>query len=168
MLSAGAAPAMVDNPEEAADFARIAGAVLINLGTPNTAQVEGMRLAVAAAHDAGRPWVLDPIGAGGLAWRGSVAAQLLAFKPAVIRGNAEVDQHRPGDARKIGGFFRVVDHGWRRPGAEQHIGHKVGRHHIGQALHQRRIGPQRRVRGDHRLNSRGSKGRGVIAHKHLR
>ena len=32
LLSAGAAPAMVDNPEEAADFARIAGAVLINLG----------------------------------------------------------------------------------------------------------------------------------------
>ena len=30
----------------------------------------GRSLAVAAAHDAGRPWVLDPIGAGGLAWRG--------------------------------------------------------------------------------------------------
>ncbi len=88
LLSAGAAPAMVDNPEEAAAFARIAGAVLINLGTPTRAQVESMRLAVAAAHDAGRPWVLDPIGAGGLPWRGAVAAQLLAFKPAVIRGNA--------------------------------------------------------------------------------
>lgn len=88
LLSAGAAPAMVDNPEEAAAFARIAGAVLVNLGTPTSAQVESMRLAVAAAQEAGRPWVLDPIGAGGLVWRGAVAAQLLAFKPAVIRGNA--------------------------------------------------------------------------------
>lgn len=88
LLAAGAAPAMVDNPEEAAAFVAVADAVLVNLGTPTAAQVEAMRLAVAAAHRAGRPWVLDPIGAGGLAWRGGVAAQLLDFKPAVIRGNA--------------------------------------------------------------------------------
>src|ERR1700734_4518860 len=33
LLSAGASPAMVDNPEEAALFAGIADGVLINLGT---------------------------------------------------------------------------------------------------------------------------------------
>jgi Hydroxyethylthiazole kinase family len=44
LLSAGASPAMVDNPEEAALFAGIADAVLINLGTPTAAQVESMRL----------------------------------------------------------------------------------------------------------------------------
>ncbi|MBD1597647.1 hydroxyethylthiazole kinase [Pseudomonas typographi] len=88
LLAAGAAPAMVDNPEEAAAFVQVAGAVLVNLGTPTAAQVEAMRLAVKAAADLGRPWVLDPIGAGGLAWRGGVAAELLAYRPAVIRGNA--------------------------------------------------------------------------------
>lgn len=88
LLAAGASPAMVDNPEEAAGFASIAGAVLVNLGTPTAAQVEGMRLAVQAAYDIGKPWVLDPIGAGALPWRGGVAAELLAFHPTVIRGNA--------------------------------------------------------------------------------
>jgi hydroxyethylthiazole kinase len=39
LLSAGASPAMVDNPEEAALFAGVADAVLINLGTPTSAQV---------------------------------------------------------------------------------------------------------------------------------
>jgi len=88
LLSAGASPAMVDNPEEAGSFACIADAVLINLGTPTAAQVESMRLAAAAAQKAGKPWVLDPIAAGGLPWRGRVAVELLAFKPAIVRGNA--------------------------------------------------------------------------------
>ena len=88
LLAAGASPAMVDNPEEAAGFASIAGAVLVNLGTPTTAQVQSMRLAVQAAFDIGKPWVLDPIGAGVLPWRGAVAAELLAQRPTVIRGNA--------------------------------------------------------------------------------
>lgn len=47
-----------------------------------------MRLAAAAAHEAGKPWVLDPIGAGGLPWRGGVALELLQHQPAMIRGNA--------------------------------------------------------------------------------
>lgn len=123
LLSAGAAPAMVDNPEEAADFARIAGAVLINLGTPNTAQVEGMRLAVAAAHDAGRPWVLDPIGAGGLAWRGSIAAQLLAFKPAVIRGNASEIIGLAGLGSHARGFDTSNDPAQAVPAAVQLLEH---------------------------------------------
>jgi hydroxyethylthiazole kinase len=88
LLAVGASPAMVDNPEEAALFAGIADAVLINMGMPTLAQVEAMSLAAAAARRAGKPWVLDPIGAGGLPWRGGVAAGLLQFKPAAIRGNA--------------------------------------------------------------------------------
>ena len=35
LLAVGAAPAMVDNPHEAAAFARIAGGVLVNLGEPS-------------------------------------------------------------------------------------------------------------------------------------
>jgi hydroxyethylthiazole kinase len=88
LLAVGASPAMVDNPEEAGLFARVASAVLINLGTPTQAQVEAMRLAAAAAEEAGKPWVLDPIGAGGLPWRGGIALDLLQHHPAMIRGNA--------------------------------------------------------------------------------
>ncbi|MEB0203971.1 hydroxyethylthiazole kinase [Pseudomonas sp. CCC3.1] len=125
LLSAGAAPAMVDNPEEAADFARIAGAVLINLGTPTSAQVEGMRLAVAAAHEAGKPWVLDPIGAGGLAWRGAVAAQLLAFKPAVIRGNASEIIGLAGLGSDALGFDTSNDPAEAVPAAVQLLAHSA-------------------------------------------
>ncbi|RBP12302.1 hydroxyethylthiazole kinase [Roseiarcus fermentans] len=105
LLAAGAAPAMVDNPEEAALFAGIADAVLINLGTPTAAQVESMRLAAAAAQKAGKPWVLDPIAAGALPWRGAVAAELLQFKPAIVRGNASEIIGLAG----LGGGGRGVD-----------------------------------------------------------
>jgi hydroxyethylthiazole kinase len=105
LLSAGASPAMVDNPEEAALFAGIADGVLINLGTPTAAQVEAMRLAAAAAQKAGKPWVLDPIAAGGLPWRGQVAAELLRFKPAAVRGNASEIIGLAG----LGGGARGVD-----------------------------------------------------------
>src|ERR1700733_11690375 len=105
LLSAGASPAMVDNPEEAGLFAGIADAVLINLGTPTAAQVESMRLAAAAAQKAGKPWVLDPIAAGGLPWRGAIAAELLAFKPAAVRGNASEIIGLAG----LGGGARGVD-----------------------------------------------------------
>lgn len=105
LLAAGASPAMVDNPEEAALFAGIADAVLVNLGTPTSAQVESMHLAAEAAHKQSRPWVLDPIGAGGLPWRGDVAAQLLAYRPTVIRGNASEIIGLAG----LGGGTRGVD-----------------------------------------------------------
>lgn len=87
LLAAGASPAMVDNTQEAGLFAGVADALLINLGTPNDTQVAAMRLAAEAAQAAGKPWVLDPIGAGGLPWRGGVALDLLRFGPAAIRGN---------------------------------------------------------------------------------
>src|ERR1700728_4709440 len=105
LLSVGASPAMVENPEEAALFAGVADSVLINLGTPTAAQVESMRLAAAPAQKAGMPWVLDPIAAGGLPWRGQVAAELLKFKPAVVRGNASEIIGLAG----LGGGARGVD-----------------------------------------------------------
>jgi hydroxyethylthiazole kinase len=105
LLSAGASPAMVDNPEEAALFAGVADAVLINLGTPTSAQVTSMKLAAEAADKAGRPWVLDPIAAGGLPWRGGVAAELLQYHPSVVRGNASEVIGLAG----LGGGARGVD-----------------------------------------------------------
>lgn len=88
LLSAGASPAMVDNPEEAAEFVEVAQGIIINLGTPTTALVEAMRLAISKAQQIGKPWVLDPIAAGALSWRGQLAADFLHYQPTVIRGNA--------------------------------------------------------------------------------
>jgi hydroxyethylthiazole kinase len=89
LLAVGAAPAMVDNPEEAGPFAAIAGGVLVNLGTPYHDTAEAMAKAVVAAAQAGTPWVLDPVAAGALAWRTELAGSLVALSaPHVIRGNA--------------------------------------------------------------------------------
>jgi hydroxyethylthiazole kinase len=89
LLAVGAAPAMVDNSREAREFAGIAGGVLINLGTPYDDTVRAMHLAISGASRSGAPWVLDPVGAGALAWRTREAHQLLReARPAIIRGNA--------------------------------------------------------------------------------
>lgn len=89
LLATGVAPAMVDNPHEAGAFARAAGAVLVNLGTPQDHTVAAMRAAVREAAAADTPWVLDPVAAGALAWRTAVAGELLDLAPpAIIRGNA--------------------------------------------------------------------------------
>ncbi|GAB3303950.1 hydroxyethylthiazole kinase [Epidermidibacterium keratini] len=89
LLASGASPAMVDNPREAGEFARIAGGVLVNLGTPQESTVAAMRHAVEAAGAAGTPWVLDPVAVGGLSWRTEIAAELPGIAaPTVVRGNA--------------------------------------------------------------------------------
>ncbi|MGP6089723.1 hydroxyethylthiazole kinase [Antarctobacter jejuensis] len=88
MLAAGASPAMVHAREEAAEFAGIASALTINIGTLSPGWVASMTEAAAAAQAAERPWVLDPVAVGATAYRRQVGAELLALKPAVIRGNA--------------------------------------------------------------------------------
>lgn len=88
LLAVGAAPAMVDNPQEAGDFAAVAGGVLINLGTPCDDTARAMHLAVAGAKLAGTPWVLDPVAAGALRWRTGLAKQLLREgRASIVRGN---------------------------------------------------------------------------------
>ena len=89
LLALGAAPAMVDNVREAATFAGVAGGMLVNLGTPYEETAAAMRAAAAAAHEAGTPWVLDPVAAGALAWRTALAGELLTrSRPTILRGNA--------------------------------------------------------------------------------
>lgn len=88
LLALGASPAMVDIAGEAGPFARVAGGVLVNLGTPLDEQRRAMREAVAAATDAGTPWVLDPVAIGSLPIRTALAHELVGWRPTAIRGNA--------------------------------------------------------------------------------
>lgn len=88
LLAVQAAPAMVEHPEEAEEFAGVADALLVNLGTLGETQMEAIRRAVASARAADRPWVLDPVAVGGLTLRTRFAAELLQFRPTVVRGNA--------------------------------------------------------------------------------
>ncbi len=88
LLAIGASPAMVHAPEEAGEFASIASALVINIGTLSAEWVEGMLGAANGARNAGKPWILDPVAVGATAFRRETCARLLALKPDVIRGNA--------------------------------------------------------------------------------
>ncbi|GLQ51973.1 hydroxyethylthiazole kinase [Dyella flava] len=88
MLAAGASPAMVHAPEEAGEFARLASAVTINIGTLSSPWLDGMRNAARTANNIGRPWVLDPVAHFATAFRRQAVEELVALRPAVIRGNA--------------------------------------------------------------------------------
>ncbi len=88
LLASGASPAMIPSVEEAGGFARIAGALLINVGTVTRPDADAMLAAAESAMNSGTPWVLDPVAAGVLGFRTGIAAELLKFRPTVIRGNA--------------------------------------------------------------------------------
>lgn len=88
LLAGGAAPAMVEGTTEAPLFSGIASALLINVGTFTAAESQLMLPCAKAAAQAGKPWVLDPVAVGPLPDRTRLAAELLAYKPAIIRGNA--------------------------------------------------------------------------------
>ena len=88
LLAAGASPIMADAPEEASQIAAIADAVVLNLGTLNAYRREAIWLAGKAAHAAGKPIVMDPVGVGASDFRRDTAQTLLVeAKPTVIRGN---------------------------------------------------------------------------------
>jgi hydroxyethylthiazole kinase len=88
LLAAGASPAMVHAREEVAEFAALAHALSINIGTLDPAWAEAMEMAARVMTEAGRPWVLDPVGVGATRFRQDVCARLLDLRPTVIRGNA--------------------------------------------------------------------------------
>ncbi|KAF0096211.1 MAG: Hydroxyethylthiazole kinase [Puniceicoccaceae bacterium 5H] len=88
LLALGAAPAMVEHPEEAAEFAVMADALLINVGTLDEAQQTAIEAAVHAAVGASKPWVLDPVAVGPLSVRTLLARRLVDYRPNIIRGNA--------------------------------------------------------------------------------
>lgn len=88
LLAAGAAPAMIHCAEESGDFAAIAQALTVNIGTLSPPWVDGMKAAIAGATGAGRPWVFDPVAHFATPYRGGIAAEILAMKPTILRGNA--------------------------------------------------------------------------------
>lgn len=88
LLALGASPAMVIEAEEAEQFAAVADALLINVGTLTAPRAQAMRRAIERAVAAGKPWTLDPVAVGALAYRTRFCQQILSLKPAAIRGNA--------------------------------------------------------------------------------
>ena len=66
----------------------ICGSTLINIGTLSDIWIDSMIAAAKKAHEIGKCWVLDPVGAGATKLRLETITKLLEYEPSVIRGNA--------------------------------------------------------------------------------
>jgi hydroxyethylthiazole kinase len=76
-------------PEELEELIRLAGVVVINIGTLSTGWVPSMTRAAELCSIIGKPYVLDPVGAGATQLRTETAAEIIRWAvPAAIRGNA--------------------------------------------------------------------------------
>jgi len=88
-LALGALPVMAHAPEEVEEMARIASALVLNIGTLSEHWVEAMLLAGGVASARGIPVVLDPVGAGATRYRTDTARRILdVVRVTVVRGNA--------------------------------------------------------------------------------
>jgi hydroxyethylthiazole kinase len=88
LLALGAQPSMTIAAEEIAHFAAGADALLINLGTFDRERAAAIEIAVAAAQQAKRPWVLDPVLIDRSPPRAELARTLVGKRPNVVRLNS--------------------------------------------------------------------------------
>ncbi|MGZ4338533.1 MAG: hydroxyethylthiazole kinase [Gaiellaceae bacterium] len=111
-LALGALPVMAHAPEEVAEMARIAGALVLNIGTLSRPWVDAMLLAGRAANGAGIPVVLDPVGAGATTYRTETAKRILdEVDVAVLRGNAGEVATLVGVAAEVRGVESIGTEG---------------------------------------------------------
>ncbi|WP_416148856.1 hydroxyethylthiazole kinase [Salipaludibacillus sp. HK11] len=88
LYAIGASPVMAYAKEEVENMAKVAQALVLNIGTLTKQEVEAMLLAGKAANLASTPIVLDPVGVGATPFRTESAKKLLTeLNIAVIRGN---------------------------------------------------------------------------------
>lgn len=87
-LSIGASPVMAHAEEEVREMVAIASALVLNIGTPDTLQVERMFIAANAAEKHGIPIILDPVGAGATTFRTKTAQKMIQkLSISVLKGN---------------------------------------------------------------------------------
>lgn len=104
LLALGASPVMAYAKEEVADMAKIAGALVLNIGTLNETEIEAMLIAGKAANEHGVPVVFDPVGAGATPYRTETARKIVReLNLSVIRGNAAEIANVIGEQWKIKG-----------------------------------------------------------------
>lgn len=85
----GALPVMAHSKDESADMARIASALVLNIGTLTPELIDSMILAGKSANEKQIPVVLDAVGVGATKLRDDMASKLLKeIKIGIIKGNA--------------------------------------------------------------------------------
>ncbi|GED54117.1 hydroxyethylthiazole kinase [Brevibacillus borstelensis] len=104
LLALGASPVMAYAREEVADMARLAGALVLNIGTLNQPEVEAMIIAGKAANQQQVPVIFDPVGAGATSYRTETARRILQeVNVSLLRGNAAEIAHVIGENWTIKG-----------------------------------------------------------------
>ncbi len=88
-LAIGGSPVMTASPDEAAEMASIASALVLNMGTCDEDQYRAMAEASGTARKRGIPVVFDPVGAGATAFRRRYALRVMEeLAPDLVKGNA--------------------------------------------------------------------------------
>ena len=88
-LCGGGAPVMAHAPDEVEEMVQYAGALVLNIGTLDQAQIDSMLLAGRAASARDIPIILDPVGAGATTLRTQAARRLMTDLPiSILKGNA--------------------------------------------------------------------------------
>ncbi|MFF5081597.1 hydroxyethylthiazole kinase [Actinoplanes sp. NPDC000266] len=110
LLAAGAGPAIGAVADWTTTFPAGASAVWINAAALMSSDEESLREVARTAHEAGTPWVLDPVavGAGAVKYDDFVRS-LLEWRPAVVRGNASELLALAGGAATGKGVETTVD-----------------------------------------------------------
>jgi hydroxyethylthiazole kinase len=104
LLSLGASPVMAYAVEEVADMAKIAGALVLNIGTLNETEIAAMIIAGKSANQHGVPVIFDPVGAGATAYRTEAARKIIKeVNVSVLRGNAAEIANVAGETWEIKG-----------------------------------------------------------------
>lgn len=86
-LAVGGSAAMVYLPDEGEFLAKAGGATYINVGTLLPVYEQSLPHTAKVLHEAGKPWVLDPVAVGIGSLRTKLLLQFKEYKPSVIRGN---------------------------------------------------------------------------------
>lgn len=88
LLAIGASPVMSGDPDDAEALGALAAGTVLNIGTINDRMLKLALAAGRGARRAGRPVVLDPVGAGATEVRQRAAARIIEeIQPDVIKGN---------------------------------------------------------------------------------
>lgn len=87
-LAVGGSAAMVYLPDEGEFLVDAGGAVYVNMGTLLPVYEQTVPAVARRAHEAGKPWVLDPVGIGIGSLRTDILLKLKDRAPSIVRGNA--------------------------------------------------------------------------------
>ncbi|MDO5845019.1 MAG: hydroxyethylthiazole kinase [Methanocorpusculum sp.] len=85
----GASPVMSHAPEDVVDMVKIADALVLNIGTLDEKQIEGMLIAGKEAGRRNIPIIVDPVGAGATPYRSQTVYEFMDKLPIkILKGNA--------------------------------------------------------------------------------